>query len=371
MSFTFFNQTALSPVTGVGGNNMTYSMQTVRTESVQDIPLGHVLVANELHKLVIRGLPSSGGVPMTTQNGAGWQFYPSSAFLSSPLLHEIVITPTVATGDFAFGYVTDVNTMQVNSVVARLCTIAAPLSGGAAPFSGGAAPTTEGSVAPDSVAVPSVVVQKPPVGPKTTTKPAKPKLPIGKPPIGKAVKAPLGSSGGVKKRRVGKVFIGDPAHQITSRLYRNTEKAVVAFADKVAPGVFSIERDDSNPSRPNLLRIMRAVKRGDATRKVKIKSFSDVLDALHAMQPLDFYQEMKTNCMHYLEPGEVGLPVMQAHVSSSAMAAPPSSSSPASIADQVNALLDEEGDEEEEEEEEEEDDDDDDVAALFGSDSDE
>ena len=53
--------------------------------------------------------------------------------------------------------------------------------------------------------------------------------------------------------------------------------------------------------------MMRMTYKDSVTGKNKLhKSFSDLLDWLHAKQPLDFYFEMRHHCSRYLSPSVLG-----------------------------------------------------------------
>ena len=71
----------------------------------------------------------------------------------------------------------------------------------------------------------------------------------------------------------------------------------------VAPDKVLFERNVF-PSRPSMMRMTYSDDKG---KKKLHKSFSDLLDWLHAQQPLNFYKEMTTNCMAYLKPSDLNL----------------------------------------------------------------
>ena len=103
------------------------------------------------------------------------------------------------------------------------------------------------------------------------------------------------------KRRIGKVVVADTG--VTPRTFSKGDLGalMIAFSEKVAPGEVLFERNVF-PSRPSMMRMSYK----DAAGKKKLhKSFSDLLDWLHARQPLNFYTEMKTNCMKYLTPSDL------------------------------------------------------------------
>ena len=114
------------------------------------------------------------------------------------------------------------------------------------------------------------------------------------------------------KRSIGKVAVADPRKGMLVRTYSKGDLGtlIMAFSEKVAPGEVLFERNVF-PSRPTM---MRMTYQNDAGKKKLHKSFSDLLDWLHAKQPLNFYIEMRTKCMDYLSPSDLaslGQPPMQ------------------------------------------------------------
>ena len=100
------------------------------------------------------------------------------------------------------------------------------------------------------------------------------------------------------KRNIGKVTVADPRKGIFGRTYSKGDLGtlVMAFSEKVAPGEVLFERNVF-ASRPTLMRMTYQTAAG---KKKLHKSFSDILDWLHAKQPLNFFVEMRTKCMDYL-----------------------------------------------------------------------
>ena len=114
------------------------------------------------------------------------------------------------------------------------------------------------------------------------------------------------------KRSIGKVTVADPGKGMIGRTYSKGDLGtlVMAFSEKVAPGEVLFERNVF-PSRPTM---MRMTYQNAAGKKKLHKSFSDLLDWLHAKQPLNFFVEMRTKCMDYLSPSDLaslGQPPMQ------------------------------------------------------------
>ena len=100
------------------------------------------------------------------------------------------------------------------------------------------------------------------------------------------------------KRSIGKVTVADPGKGMIGRTYSKGDLGtlVMAFSEKVAPGEVLFERNVF-ASRPTLMRMTYHTAAG---KKKLHKSFSDILDWLHAKQPLNFFVEMRTKCMDYL-----------------------------------------------------------------------
>ena len=80
-----------------------------------------------------------------------------------------------------------------------------------------------------------------------------------------------------------------------------------------------------------------------------LKSFSDLRDAVSSMTPLDFYQEMQTNCMHYSSAQDLSWanPSSNAHDSPASSAAAAASS--LSLKEEAELLMDGTSDEDDDE----------------------
>ena len=141
------------------------------------------------------------------------------------------------------------------------------------------------------------------------------------------------------KRSIGKVTVADPRKGMLGRTYSKGDLGtlVMAFSEKVAPGeVLEFERNVF-PSRPTM---MRMTYQNAAGKKKLHKSFSDLLDWLHAKQPLNFFVEMRTKCMDYLSSSDLaslGQPPMQPSTPMNPTAGAAASASP--HGDEADLLL--------------------------------
>ena len=99
---------------------------------------------------------------------------------------------------------------------------------------------------------------------------------------------------------------GDAANGISENQI-NSEFALMKFCDIVAPGIFSVSRVASGGAGRSVVHISRkkSTPSGERTVVVVVKSFSEVLDQLKSLTSLDFYAEMKNNCMKYLSSQDV------------------------------------------------------------------
>ena len=118
------------------------------------------------------------------------------------------------------------------------------------------------------------------------------------------MKKPLTLGGSQKKRRLSAVFAGDAANGVPVNQI-NAEFALMKFCDVVAPGVFSVTRVAAAASGRSVVHISRKKSTPTGERAVVVKSFSEVLDLLKTYTSLDFYAEMKSNCMKYLAAQDV------------------------------------------------------------------
>ena len=140
------------------------------------------------------------------------------------------------------------------------------------------------------------------------------------------------------KRSIGKVTVADPRKGMFGRTYSKGDLGtlVMAFSEKVAPGEVLFERNVF-PSRPTM---MRMTYQNAAGKKKLHKSFSDLLDWLHAKQPLNFFVEMRTKCMDYLSSSDLaslGQPPMQPSTPMNPTVAAAASASP--HGDEADLLL--------------------------------
>ena len=85
--------------------------------------------------------------------------------------------------------------------------------------------------------------------------------------------------------------------------------------------------------------MMRMTYRNEAGKKKLHKSFSDILDWLHAKQPLNFFVEMRTKCMDYLSPSDLATLGQPAPTTPTGTLAICVSSSASPHSDEANLLL--------------------------------
>ena len=84
--------------------------------------------------------------------------------------------------------------------------------------------------------------------------------------------------------------------------------------------------------------MMRMTYHNAVGKKKLHKSFSDILDWLHAKQPLNFFVEMRTKCMDYLSPSDLAT-LGQPAPTTPTMLAICASSSASPRGDEANLLL--------------------------------
>ena len=104
------------------------------------------------------------------------------------------------------------------------------------------------------------------------------------------------------KRNIGKVTVADQARGIAPTTFSkgNIGTLLIAFSNKVAPGAVLFERNIYQ-GRPSKM-CMTLQNQG---KHKKLNSWSDLLDWLQSFQSLDFFAEMRTNCMDYLSPSDL------------------------------------------------------------------
>ena len=310
-----FFDAVLGPSVGVN----RVSLHIVDTESVTDQVLGFVYDAsnNCLRRLTLRQEAGTDSVPLVHNLPTNpiVRFFPLSDTLSNCVEHAIVVFPVAPTpsipsigiigtcvtsqgvGGFAMHNVcirpssSFANGAPAAPVVASTVAAAPVAASPVAPVAPVAAVSSPAVVAPAAAA--SAVV-----APAAAASKGKDKKPVG-------IVKKLLTLGGLKKRRLSPVFAGDDANGVSANQI-NSEFALMKFCDVVAPGVFSVTRAAASgaASGRSVVHISRKKSSPSGERTVVVKSFSEVLDLLKSYYvtytSLDFYAEMKSNCMKYL-----------------------------------------------------------------------
>ena len=312
-------------------DDILYEMQihnTMQTIGPLDMQVGFTLDKSSMMAVVLHPLPGNirdstpkiDVSPQACQHGVWIRggIFPWSDMPFSPAHHDIrVLTPTAKQPAIltSLGNVLLMSAGQVvlgNLVICAVdptipdpsCELSIPLVGKPLP-----------PAAPPIMPLPPITPPLPPLPAvatlaATTTHSVADSKPVGIPK--KAITKKALPRVPHVKRSIGKVTVADPRKGMIGRTYSNGDLGtlVMAFSEKVAPGEVLFERNVF-PSRPTM---MRMTYQNAAGKKKLHKSFSDLLDWLHAKQPLNFFVEMRTKCMDYLSPSDLaslGQPPMQ------------------------------------------------------------